>query len=57
MQAAGGIDEPEFAVYLGHVFAHLNRAWPGRSDPHLDTTPEAENAARSQYPADLPPVG
>ncbi|MBX6315417.1 MAG: hypothetical protein IRY99_21275 [Isosphaeraceae bacterium] len=57
MQADGRIEESDFAVQLGHVFAHLNRAWHGRGDPQLDTVPDEELAARSQYPADLPPVG
>lgn len=30
MQAAGDIDERDFAVQMGHVFAHLSRAWHGR---------------------------
>ena len=57
MQAAGGSDEDEFAIDLGHVFAHLNRAWHGRNDPQLDTLPYEQRAERSRYPCDLPPVG
>ena len=57
LQAAGGADETEFAVHLGHVFAHLNRAWHGRDDPHLDAVPDEQHAERSRYPSDLPPVG
>ena len=57
MQAAGGVEESDFAVQLGHVFAHLNRAWHGRNDPQLDAVPDDQHAERSQYPTDLPPVG
>ncbi len=57
MQAAGGIGEEDFAIQLGHVFAHLNRAWHGRKDPKLDAIPYEEHAARSHYPTDLSPVG
>jgi hypothetical protein len=57
MQAAGGADEAEFAVHLGHVYAHLNRAWHGRCDPNLDAVPGDQQAVRSQYPTDLPPDG
>ena len=57
MQAAGGVEELDFAVQLGHVFAHLNRAWHGRADPHLDAVPDEQHAERSQYPTYLSPVG
>ena len=57
MHSAGGMDEDEFAVHLGHVFAHLNRAWHGRNDPNLDTETDEESAERSQHPSDLSPVG
>lgn len=57
LEAAGEGDEAEFATQLGHIFAHLNRAWHGRGDPRLDTVPDDQRAQRSQYPADLPPVG
>jgi hypothetical protein len=57
MQTDGAIEEPDFAVQLGHVFAHLNRAWHGRDDATLDTVSEQEFAARSRYPLDLWPAG
>jgi hypothetical protein len=57
MQAAGGVDEADFAVQLGHVFAHLNRAWHGRKDTALDGITVEQHAERSRYPSDLPPVG
>jgi hypothetical protein len=57
MQAAGGIEEPDFAVQLGHVFAHLSRAWHGRGDPRLDDQSADLHAERSRFPTDLYPVG
>lgn len=54
---AGSIDEVEFGIDLGHVFAHLNRAWHGRDDPQLDDISQAEFEKRSRYPTDLDPVG
>ncbi len=57
LQAAGGANEAEFAVHLGHVFAHLNRAWHGRNDPRLDAVSDERHAERSRYPSDLSPVG
>lgn len=56
MVSAGRIDEEDFAVQLGHVYAHLNRAWNGRQDPETATADEGWNAC-SDFPADLNPVG
>lgn len=50
-----GIEEEDFAVGLGHVFAHLNRNWNSRK---LEgPIPENEWSAYSQFPTDLDPVG
>jgi len=57
MTAEGAIDEIDFGSQLGHVFAHLNRAWHGRDDPLLDDVPEDLHAERSRFPDDLSPVG
>ena len=57
MNAEGGIDEPDFAVYLGHVYAHLNRAWHGRNDPNLDQLSDEKFIERNQFPTDLKPIG
>jgi len=46
--------EEEFRVNLGHVLAHLNRAWRRRL-VHEDMTEEEWNAAR-EYPDDLKPI-
>ncbi len=52
---SGSIDQTNFAVDIGHVFAHLNRAWNSRSlQGHI---PEDEWEKYSQFPSDLAPVG
>jgi hypothetical protein len=51
----GDCAEDEFAVQLGHVYAHLNRAWHSRNQ-HQSITRE-QWAAFSAYPRDLEPVG
>ena len=51
--------EPEFRVHLGHVYAHLNRAWHIRDAPAsaaLDPSDE-QREAWTQFPKDLEPVG
>lgn len=54
-------DEVTFRIDLGHVYAHLNRAWNLRdktdtwhdaSNPDWDTEYEAAHA----FPADLEPI-
>ena len=57
INAAGEIDEPDFAVFLGHVFAHLNRAWHGRNDPNLDQLSDEKFIEHNQFPTDLKPIG
>ena len=57
MVAEGAIDESDFGVQLGHVFAHLNRAWHGRDDARLDDVPDELHAERSRFLDDLSPVG
>jgi hypothetical protein len=51
----GHCDEPEFKVYLGHIYAHLNRAWHSRNQTS-EITGEQWNAF-SQFPKDLETVG
>lgn len=48
-----GYGEPELRIDLGHVFAHLNRAWR-RSARDLN---DAEWDWASKFPDDLTPVG
>ncbi|MBS0373257.1 MAG: hypothetical protein JSR73_01645 [Proteobacteria bacterium] len=55
MARDGRIDESEYAAHLGHVFAHLNRAWNGR-DFSGDAT-DGQREAMSLYPSDLTPIG
>jgi hypothetical protein len=47
-------DDPEFAVNLGHVFAHLNRAWCCRNHPEGLGAEEWE--AAGEFPKDLEPI-
>ena len=55
MNSAGSADESEFAVHLGHVFAHLNRAWHSRNQ-NAEIS-EEQWSSFSQFPNDLDPVG
>lgn len=57
MGTEGVIDESDFRAQLGHVFAHLNRAWHDRSDTRLDDLPGELHSERSRFPNDLTPVG
>jgi len=55
MATSGAIDEEEFGVDLGHVYAHLNRAWHARGQ---DGEISAEQWIQfSTFPKDLDPVG
>lgn len=47
-------DESRFRADMGHVMAHLNRAW-ARRNCVCDLTDEEWESFR-QYPQDLPPV-
>jgi len=54
-----GYGEPELRIDLGHVYAHLNRAWHMRdadADSALNPTADLYDAG-SQFPTDLSPVG
>jgi hypothetical protein len=48
-------DEVEFRIALGHVYAHLNRAWHARNEP--DGIPAESWLQYSQFPTDLEPAG
>ena len=48
-------DETEFSIQLGHVCAHLNRAWNTRNLDRQITEEEWE--AYSKFRTDLKPVG
>jgi len=55
MTKSNEIDDSEYAVDIGHVFAHLNRAWNSRD--LQGSIPEDKWDKYSQFPADLQPVG
>ncbi len=48
-------DESEFRVQLGHVYAHLNRAWNARSQSNGVTDENWDEM--SQFPTDIEPIG
>ena len=54
IQADPAYGEPEFRIDLGHVYAHLNRAWRRRNVP--EDFAEAEWGPAGQFPTDLEPV-
>jgi hypothetical protein len=48
-------DESEFAVDLGHVYAHLNRVWHSRNQNSEITSEQWDEFC--QFPKILKPVG
>ncbi len=48
-------DEANYAVEIGHLYAHLNHAWNSRQLSH--EIPEHEWAFYSAFPDDIDPVG
>ena len=55
MAKEGTIDEEDYAVQLGHLFAHLNRNWNARNLGRELTREEHERYSR--FPNDLEPIG
>jgi hypothetical protein len=55
MVNTGQVDEEKFRVDLGHVYAHLNRAWHSRNQTSEIT--DQQWTTFSQFPVDVPPVG
>lgn len=55
LSEAGAMDDEEFAVYLGHVYAHLNRVWHSRNQDSEIT--KEQWPVYSQFPSDIKPVG
>lgn len=51
-----GFCEDEFRIHLGHVFAHLNRAWCMRNDTEGDSLDDKEWAETMLFPTDLKPI-
>jgi hypothetical protein len=56
VSASPGYGDPEFRIDLGHVYAHLNRAW-NRRHSSADSPSADEFEAWSRFPTDVPPVG
>lgn len=48
-------DEPELRIALGHVYAHLNRAWTRRNV--AEDFPDSQWEMASRFPGDLEPIG
>lgn len=55
MQGNSIYGEEEFAVDVGHLYAHLNRAWNSRNCTKEPT--ESEWQENSKFPTDVQPVG
>lgn len=58
MQEDADFGEPEFRIGLGHVYAHLNRAWNCRDVPDAEIAAMTQEQFErwSQMPADLEPT-
>jgi hypothetical protein len=55
METLENFDEQEFSIQLGHIYAHLNRAWNSR---HVEEGINSENwDALSQFPTDIHAIG
>jgi hypothetical protein len=55
MSEADELTDDDFAAFLGHIFAHLNRAWNTRNVESELTSDQTDSM--SQFPTDLKPVG
>ena len=55
MKKKGSIDEVEYGVQIGHVFAHLNRGWNSRNK--IGEYNEKEREQFNSFPRDLKPCG
>ena len=55
MNSQGNIDEFDYEINLGHIYAHLNRAWNSRSiiGEYTDKT----RSIISAFPKDIEPYG
>ena len=51
----GSIAAADFEIQLGHVFAHLNRAWNSRN--RIGEADDQQLEAETQFPSDLVPNG
>ena len=53
MSANGTIADEEFAIFLGHVYCHLNRGWNSRNMKR--GAPLSDLPQLSAFPCDLVP--
>ena len=51
----GEMSEEEYQVDIGHLYAHLNRAWNTRNE--TDEYVDKHFQQLSQFPEDISPVG
>lgn len=56
MSRDGVIEDEDFVVQVGHVYAHLNRAWNARNHTGEEMTDEQWDAF-GKFPRDIEPVG
>lgn len=55
MELPEEFDEQDFSIQLGHIYAHLNRAWNAR---HVEQGINSESwDSLSQFPMDIKPIG
>ena len=55
MNRTGAIDDADFSIEMGHIYAHLNRACHSRNQDGEIT--RAQWPVFSQFPKDIKPVG
>ena len=56
MSADGRIDDEDFAVQIGHAYAHTNRVWNARNHEPAEIAEELWDAF-SWFPTDIESVG
>ncbi len=54
LETEEAVDTPSFAIDLGHICSHLNRAW--RRHDHVGDLSEIEWHEASAFPEDLKPI-
>ena len=50
-----GIDEEDFKIRMGHVYAHLNRIWHSRN--HIGDISSEQSEEYSEFPKDVKRYG
>jgi hypothetical protein len=56
MASEGRVDDEDFAVQIGHAYAHLNRIWHRRNNLTDEISDETWERF-SRFPTDIDPVG